>query len=69
MGRAVDLPRVGVGGGQFLGRKEGRGWRLRKIGGKRVGVLCLVGRSHIRRVKAFRSQDLFGVIRRKQWLG
>lgn len=49
--------------GQFLGRKGGIGWLLRKIVGRRASEPFLRGRSHIHRGITFHGRESFVVIR------
>lgn len=62
----IGLLRGGVVGGQFLGRRGGREWRLEKIEVKRATEQSQGGRSRIRRVKVFHGRGLFGGVRRRQ---
>lgn len=69
MGRGVDPLMEGGGGGQFLNQKVRKGWRQGKSVWRMVSGQILVGRSHIRRGRAFRGLGLFEGVRMRQWLG
>lgn len=68
-GRGVGLlMELGVEG-QFLGRREGRGWRLKKIGGRKANELILEGQTRIRRGIVFRDRGLFEEVKKRWKLG
>lgn len=64
--RGVGLLKEGGVGGQFLGRKEGRGLQRERSGGRKEGGLSLVGQSHTHTVIVFGSRGLLGGVRMKR---
>lgn len=64
----VDYPRAGGEEGQFLGQKEGKGWRLGKIVGKKADGLTLMGQIRIHTGRVFLHLVLSEGVKMKLWL-
>lgn len=66
MGLLVDPLKGGEGEEQFLGQKGGKGWRLERIGVRRVIGHFLVDQNRIRRGRVSRGRDSFAGVKRRQ---